>query len=81
MKYIPTIKNIFRKEFTEMREAVLKTVETIKEMLGEAVINPNVESQIIIKTLEKLQNPTIDKLPEPPENVLVKETSNKPRKK
>lgn len=64
-----------------MREAVLKTVETIKEMLGEAVINPNVESQIIIKTLEKLQNPTIDKLPESPENALVKETSNKPRKK
>lgn len=64
-----------------MREAVLKTVETIKEMFGEGVINPNVESQIILRTLEKLQNPKIDILPEAPENILVKESSNKPRKK
>lgn len=59
VKYVPTIKNVYYKEYKPMKEAIEATITAVKEMFGG--INPNMEQQLRNRALEILSNKNLVK--------------------
>ena len=56
-KYLPTIKNIFNKEYKMYKDGVEATIAAARELLGEGVINLNVENQLKTRAHQLLSEP------------------------
>ncbi len=63
-----------------IEEKIDNIVSELVGMLGNGVMSHNVQGQIKKNLFKYFKEENIN-LPEPPQNVLVKETDDKPRKK